>query len=888
MAGNQIQITDAGRATLVAAGNTGTVARRVVEIGLGTAAFAFDKGMKTLPNERKRVTTFGGENVAPDTVHVVIQDDTNDQYTLYAYGLYLDNGVLFGVYVQSTPILEKSPAAMLLLASDIVFASIDAAQLQFGPATFLNPPATTERKGVVELATQAEVDAGTDDSRAITPKTAAARYAALTGAKFTGPVVAEFDAGPDTAHVTVRPPSGKTGREGRVRLYGTFGGNNVDTGTRLIATVRSGFDGGAWGREYLDIWLNKTANDTQADAYQARAVRIAYGGRVFVGDVKSDEGGSRLLVGGNTYTEGTSYSKAVSIDGGAGGFSTLFFADGGKIRWSLFKGDGAATGGNVGNNFGLNAYADDGKSQFPVFRVDRSTQVFSLTKRLFVGDVTDDDQSSVQVKGGVSASAGVKSAGTDNGGAQFRATAPNYGVILRNDDKFAWLLTTAKGDPNGSWSALRPFWWALDTGKVSIDGTGAGTDFGGNVFIRGELTVGTSSSEGRVRLGPADGYFYTSKVGTGWWSPSAGSFDYIFADRTFRIDGKPVWHSGNVTPLDRLKGGTMAADVWFDPGKRIFLSEGSAGSPSLTFQNDGAPDTGLYHIADGSFGITCNSLPQVTFTPNGTNFEKPVQGPTPPQGDRSTRLATTEWVLSAISTVTVGQIVFEPRTLARAGFLKANGVVVNRADYPALWAYAQASGALVSEAEWNNGRWGCFSTGDGTTTFRLPEMRGEFIRCWADGRNDIDPQRAIGSYQSDQNRSHAHGASASEVGDHAHSAWTDVQGWHGHHGWTAGVGDHQHVSPWGENSSRYAPPWGTWGGNDKTGSNNTDGDNTWGMTSPAGGHNHEFNTEGEGNHGHNVGIGGAGRHSHGITVNADGGNEARPRNVALLAMIRAY
>lgn len=183
-----IQITDAGRAALVASGNTGTTARRVVEIGLGTAAFPFDKGIKVMPNERKRVTTFGGENVAPDTLHVVIQDDSDDQYSLYAFGLYLDNGVLFGVYVQNTPILEKSPTAMLLLASDIAFASIDAALLQFGPATFLNPPATTEKKGVVELATQAEVDDGTDDKRAVTPKTAASKYAPLVRPQFTGPV----------------------------------------------------------------------------------------------------------------------------------------------------------------------------------------------------------------------------------------------------------------------------------------------------------------------------------------------------------------------------------------------------------------------------------------------------------------------------------------------------------------------------------------------------------------------------------------------------------------------------------------------------------------------------------------------------------------------------
>ncbi|QKM48907.1 hypothetical protein B7760_02946 [Burkholderia glumae] len=878
MAGNLIQITDAGRAALVAAGNTGTTSRRVAEIGLGTAAFAFDKGMKTLPNERKRVTTFGGENVAPDTVHVVIQDDTNDQYTLYAYGLYLDNSVLFGVYVQSTPILEKSPAAMLLLASDIVFASIDAAQLQFGPATFLNPPATTERKGVVELATQAEVDAGADDSRAITPKTAAARYAALTGAKFIGPVVTEFDAGPDTAHVTVRPPSGKTGRESRVRLYGTFGGNIADTGARLVATVRSGFDNGAWGREYLDIWLNKTGNDAQTDAYQARAVRIAYGGRVLVGDVKNDDGGSRLLVGGNTLIEGTSYSRAVSIDGGAGSFSTLFFADGGKVRWSLFKREGAATGGNAGNDFGLNAFADDGVTQFSAFRVNRSTQVFSLAKRLVVGDVADDGRNAIQAAGGGTFKGGVTSRELDAGGGNIRATCGDYGAFLRNDGTNFYLLSTKKGDADGTFNDFRPFTLNFATGRITIDDTGAGTVIGGNATVRGELSVGRSTSEGQLRLGPIDGYLYGNTQSFGWWAGNTGSFQYFAADHTFRIDGKPVWHSGNVTPLDRTKGGSMAGDLWFDPGKRIFLSEGSVGSPSLTFQNDGAPDTGLYHIADGSFGITCNSLPQVTFTPNGTNFEKPVQGPTPPQGDRSTRLATTEWVLSAISTVTVGQIVFEPRTLARAGFLKANGVLVNRADYPALWAYAQASGALVSEAEWLNGRWGCFSTGDGATTFRLPEMRGEFIRCWADGRNDIDPQRAIGSYQGDQNRSHAHGASAAAVGDHAHSAWTDGQGNHNHY-----VNDPGHDHPFvviARNTDSGGSSQLTGGGY------NTENDGQYNGTTDRRGTGIWLNDAG--NHGHNVGIGGAGAHSHAITIGADGGNEARPRNITLLAMIRAY
>ncbi|RFS50736.1 phage tail protein, partial [Burkholderia pseudomallei] len=223
MAGMVIHITDAGRAALVAGGNTGTAAHRVVEIGLGTAPFAFDRGMKTMPNEHKRVSTFGGENVAPDTVHVVIQDDTSDQYSLYAFGLYLENGVLFAVCVQDAPILEKSPAAMMLLATDVVFATIDAAKLEFGPATFLNPPATTERKGVVELATQAEVDAGDDDTRAITPKTAKRRYAALSGATFDGRVRVFADVDDRAAQLDVSPKTAGVGKAGKARLFGTFG-----------------------------------------------------------------------------------------------------------------------------------------------------------------------------------------------------------------------------------------------------------------------------------------------------------------------------------------------------------------------------------------------------------------------------------------------------------------------------------------------------------------------------------------------------------------------------------------------------------------------------------------------------------------------------------------
>ncbi|MBU9486843.1 phage tail protein, partial [Burkholderia multivorans] len=265
-----------------------------------------------------------------------------------------------------------------------------------------------------------------------------------------------------------------------------------------------------------------------------------------------------------------------------------------------------------------------------------------------------------------------------------------------------------------------------------------------------------------------------------------------------------------------------------------------------------------------------------------------ITAQTPPSGDASKHVPTTEWVVSAIASASIGTIVFEPRTSVRAGFLKLNGALVKRSDYPALWAYAQASGALVAESAWAQNNWGCFSTGDGATTFRLPELRGEFLRCWDDGRG-ADSARGIGTFQSFQNAWHAHGASSAAVGDHTHGAWTDAQGWHGHHGWTGGGGGHNHNN--GIFSRLLRPPYGgSLTGSDQAGSGSEQAvgagdsaDIAW-----SGDHAHEFNTEGSGTHGHNVGIGGAGAHAHAITVNGDGGNEARPRNIAMLAMIRAY
>lgn len=170
MVGLTITITDAGRAALVNGPNTGTSAVTITHVGISNLHTAGSlKGLTALPGEIKRVTTFGGDVVGDDVIHITINDETADVYSVRAFGLYLSTGVLFAVFSASDVIVEKSAGAMVLLSADITLVTIDTAAIQFGGTGFINPPATTERLGVVELATWEEAAAGARADVAVTP-----------------------------------------------------------------------------------------------------------------------------------------------------------------------------------------------------------------------------------------------------------------------------------------------------------------------------------------------------------------------------------------------------------------------------------------------------------------------------------------------------------------------------------------------------------------------------------------------------------------------------------------------------------------------------------------------------------------------------------------------
>lgn len=137
----------------------------------------------------------------------------------------------------------------------------------------------------------------------------------------------------------------------------------------------------------------------------------------------------------------------------------------------------------------------------------------------------------------------------------------------------------------------------------------------------------------------------------------------------------------------------------------------------------------------------------------------------------STPADTTKWQLGILG-AGVGGIQFFPATTPPVGYLKANGGLLLRADYPALWAYALASGNLaVSEGAWMRGQ---FSPGDGALTFRIPDWRGQHPRAWDDGAG-VDADRVLGSTQADGIASHTHIVTDPS---HSHSV-TDPTHFHG-------------------------------------------------------------------------------------------------------------
>jgi microcystin-dependent protein len=125
-----------------------------------------------------------------------------------------------------------------------------------------------------------------------------------------------------------------------------------------------------------------------------------------------------------------------------------------------------------------------------------------------------------------------------------------------------------------------------------------------------------------------------------------------------------------------------------------------------------------------------------------------------------------------------GAIVQWPAAFPPNGWLECNGAAVNRATYAALFA-------VIGTA---------FGAGDGSTTYNLPDLRGEFVRGW-DHERGVDAGRELGTGQGDDVKQHTHNFTVTGA---ANYQW----GYSGPNMVTSNTGGYVSVSPVGGPETR--------------------------------------------------------------------------------------
>ena len=115
----------------------------------------------------------------------------------------------------------------------------------------------------------------------------------------------------------------------------------------------------------------------------------------------------------------------------------------------------------------------------------------------------------------------------------------------------------------------------------------------------------------------------------------------------------------------------------------------------------------------------------------------------------------------------VGCIIITDSTTPPEKTVRRNGATLSRTEFPELWSWVTSSGPLAaSEGAKTSAQYG---PGDGSTTFSLPDDRGETFRISDDGRG-IDPGRVSGTWQAGQMPGHTHAYTRDTVSVNANSA----------------------------------------------------------------------------------------------------------------------
>ena len=338
------------------------------------------------------------------------------------------------------------------------------------------------------------------------------------------------------------------------------------------------------------------------------------------------------------------------------------------------------------------------------------------------------------------------------------------GSNVRSDlnNNFAACFTNNSGASAPSATFANQWWADTGNGLLKIRNT-SNTSF---------ITVGTLNST-NLGLAPQASPTFTGNVTIPAGTVSLPSLRFTGDDDT-------GLYSSAANNVNVTAGGTLShtfTSTYSTASVPIRVPDGTAAAPSIT--NTGDEDTGIFFNTANELSFSTGGTERAQIDVNGLHIlaQKPVRYydsdsshyvelkaastvsanvtltlPTS-DGDADQYLKTDgsgnlSWAsVSTPAGVPTGSVFTMATTTVPSGYLECDGAAVSRTTYADLFA---AIGTT----------WGA---GNGSSTFNVPDLRGEFVRGWDNGRG-VDDSRTFGSFQADEFRSHTHPYDASRGG----------------------------------------------------------------------------------------------------------------------------
>jgi len=236
-----------------------------------------------------------------------------------------------------------------------------------------------------------------------------------------------------------------------------------------------------------------------------------------------------------------------------------------------------------------------------------------------------------------------------------------------------------------------------------------------------------------LEIAPSDGYMQSNVVANDAVLSGTTALRFITASNAAQVPLSVVGSNVIAPYLQGLTGsfsnmvvtGTLTASNF----------AGGAWLPS----NDG-----IFSACNCAIGTQCNmgySLRTYGSIANsGIVIARSSAGATVAVSPSGLSQASQDYASNAAATASpTGQVSLFAMSNAPTGWLECNGTAVSRSTYATLFG---AIGTL-------------YGAGNGSTTFNVPELRGEFMRGWDHARG-IDSARAFGSWQSNDVQPHTH------------------------------------------------------------------------------------------------------------------------------------